>query len=218
MQYNEHVQIQLVLFFGLHKIRNSIFPQWTDLHEGVLQQRAPTAVVGRGEDGTLQRPSEPSAASAAPRADGSEEGGRERPREEAGHGADDERVEHEETPRCPTRLTASEPDASRSRRLAEVGEQGSPHAARATCHAPREATGSVRCRAVGRAGSTEGVAALSRFGRRAAALALGRPQGRLGSTLTPLFCLGVNRFGPWALERGGATSREGRTAPLQVEF
>ena len=56
MQYNEHVQIQLVLFFGLHKIRNSICPQWTDLHEGVLQQWAPTAVVGRGEDGTLQRP------------------------------------------------------------------------------------------------------------------------------------------------------------------
>ena len=132
MQYNEHVQIQLVLFFGLHKIRNSNFPQWTDLHEGVLQQRAPTAVVGHGEDGTLQRPSEPSAASAAPRADGSEEGGRERPREEAGHGADDERVEHEETQRCPTRLTASEeaslsalrPPPTRPRARRQAGATG----------------------------------------------------------------------------------------------
>ena len=147
MQYNEHVQIQLVLFFGLHKIRNSIFPQWTDLHEGVLQQRAPTAVVGRGEDGTLQRPSEPSAASAAPHADGSEEGGRERPREEAGHGADDERVEHEETPRCPTRLTASERGASRSRRQAGATGRGGGTGLIARGPGPAE---------VGHAGSTEG--------------------------------------------------------------
>ena len=58
----------------------------------------------------------------------------------------------------------------------------------------------------------------SRARRTEGAAALGRPQGRLGSigitTLTPLFCLGVNRFGPWALERVGATSREGRTDPL----
>ena len=60
----------------------------------------------------------------------------------------------------------------------------------------------------------------SRAGRTEGAAALGRPQGRLGSsgitTLMPLFCLGVNRFGPWALERVGATSREGRTDPLSA--
>jgi len=70
-----------------------------------------------------------------------------------------------------------------------------------------------RCRE-GRCGG----AVASCKGRRASALALDRPQGRLGSiditTLTPLFCLGLNRFGPWALERGGATSKEGRPAPL----
>ena len=75
-----------------------------------------------------------------------------------------------------------------------------------------------------RAGSTEGAAALLRGKEQRrrrdlqGAAALGRPQGRLESigitTLTPLFCLGVNRFGPWALERVGATSREGRTDPL----
>ena len=58
----------------------------------------------------------------------------------------------------------------------------------------------------------------AKHGEGAAALALDRPPGRLGSigitTLTPLFCLGLNRFGPWALERGGATSKEGRPAPL----
>ena len=46
-------------------MRNPNFPQSTDLPEGVLQQRPPTAAVGRGEDGTQQRPAEPSAATAA---------------------------------------------------------------------------------------------------------------------------------------------------------
>ena len=46
-------------------MRNPNFPQSTDLHEGVLQQRPPTAAVRRGEDGTQQRPAEPSAATAA---------------------------------------------------------------------------------------------------------------------------------------------------------
>ena len=70
-----------------------------------------------------------------------------------------------------------------------------------------------RCRE-GRCGG----AVASCKGRRASALALDRPQGRLGSigitTLKPLFCLGLNHFDPWALERGGATSKEGRPAPL----
>jgi len=46
-------------------MRNPNFPQSTDLHQGVLQQRLPTPAVGRGEDGTQQRPAEPSAATAA---------------------------------------------------------------------------------------------------------------------------------------------------------
>ena len=91
-------------------MRNPNFPQSTDLPEGVLQQRPPTAAVRRGEDGTQQRPAEPSAATAAHptsswsiaaaaptnSAGRSEEGGRERLREDAGGSAGDERVEREE--------------------------------------------------------------------------------------------------------------------------